>query len=118
LKAETARESAPSIRYADADEAMVADSVGKPRLSTWRMWGLSEEKQESTMTSSFEGKALFPRIDHNPRREGTLGFNSMKIILRNPGITYAEFLSKGGRNKDLHWEVMRKRVVVKRVTNH
>lgn len=39
--------------------------------------------------------------DTNPRREGTHGHKSLQIIVKNPGITYEEYLKKGGRRVDL-----------------
>ena len=48
----------------------------------------------------------------NPRRAGTHGHKSMEIIIKNPGITVADFVKKGGRLNDLRWDVEHKSVSV------
>lgn len=66
-------------------------------------------------TSAHAGKKLHPvaakckKTDENktgnPRREGSHGHKSMKIIIDNPGITFEDFIKKGGRAMDLDWDV-------------
>jgi hypothetical protein len=55
------------------------------------------------------GKGLYPTQSTvekgNPRRENTHGRKSLQIIIDNPGISYEDFLTKGGRNKDLLWDI-------------
>jgi hypothetical protein len=62
--------------------------------------------------SAYEGKKLYPVADAckdgNPRRAGSAGHKSMEIIIKNPGITYEEFIKKGGRAKDVLWDVAKK----------
>jgi hypothetical protein len=55
--------------------------------------------------SSIASKPLFPTVATNPRRKDSCGFHSMKIILRNPGITYEDFVAKGGRPVDVRWDI-------------
>jgi len=42
-------------------------------------------------------------VRRNPRQEGTWGFQSFALI-RN-GMTIDKFLAKGGRRKDLRWDL-------------
>lgn len=49
---------------------------------------------------------IYPKVKENPRKANTFGWYSMKIILDNPdGIQYEAFIKKGGRAKDLTWDV-------------
>lgn len=54
------------------------------------------------------GQFIYPTTKcggRNPRREGTHGWKSMKIILDSPGITTAEYFRQGGRPNDLKWDI-------------
>ena len=31
----------------------------------------------------------------------------MQIVINNPGISYEKFISKGGRTRDLDWDIKR-----------
>lgn len=59
------------------------------------------------LTASAEAKKA------NPRKEGSHGYRSMEIIRNNPGITYEEFIAKGGRGNDLEWDVTKGNVTTK-----
>ena len=49
---------------------------------------------------------IYPKVKDNPRKVNTFGWHSMQIILDNPdGISYESFIKKGGRAKDLTWDV-------------
>jgi len=49
---------------------------------------------------------IYPKVKDNPRKANTFGWYSMQIILDNPdGIQYEAFIKKGGRAKDLTWDV-------------
>jgi hypothetical protein len=51
-------------------------------------------------------------VEENPRREKTFGFKSMAIWLlknRRP-MTVETFVEKGGRLRDLHWDLEAKHV--------
>lgn len=63
-------------------------------------------KTRAARKSAFTGHALFPATEENknPRREGTHGHKSFEVIRENPGITYEDFLEKGGRLVDLKWD--------------
>jgi hypothetical protein len=51
------------------------------------------------------GKHLYPLVGKNPRRPGSFGHFSMQIILDEPGISYEEYIKKGGRSNDLNWDI-------------
>ena len=57
--------------------------------------------------SKFTGKTIKATRKDNPRRKGTLGFRSYAIILQSRGrkISYKQFIIKGGRAKDLAWDI-------------
>lgn len=61
-------------------------------------------------TSAFSGKTITKLVDKNPRREGTHGFNSFALIKN--GMTYEQYVEKGGRRNDLQWDVDHKFVKV------
>jgi hypothetical protein len=42
-------------------------------------------------------------VKRNPRQEGTWGFQSFSLI--RSGMTVDKFLAKGGRRKDLRWDL-------------
>jgi hypothetical protein len=54
-------------------------------------------------TSAFSGKRITRQTKDNPRREGTFGFKSFALI--KDGMTYEDYIAKGGRRKDLDWDV-------------
>jgi hypothetical protein len=66
-------------------------------------------KAESTgvrgRKSEFSGLQLYASKETNTRKVGSFGHASMEIIFANPGISYEEFISKGGRGNDLKWDV-------------
>lgn len=51
------------------------------------------------------GKNLVAKVETNPRRPNSHGFRSLQIILDNPNISAEEFVAKGGRHKDLRWDI-------------
>lgn len=61
-----------------------------------------------------QGYAYWMRTNPNgnPRHPGTFGFRSMEIIISNPGLTRDEFISQGGRYKDLRWDLARGHVLI------
>jgi len=57
-------------------------------------------------TGEFAGKVVFARKDVNPRRAGTAGFHSFEIIRgKKEGVSYADYISAGGRPNDLRWDI-------------
>lgn len=55
--------------------------------------------------SGFAGYRITATKPVNPRRLNTFGWRSMEIVYANPGITYEEYIAKGGRNVDLRWDI-------------
>lgn len=59
--------------------------------------------------SSLAGKTLWMSektlIQGNTRRVGSFGWVSMEVIIKDPGITYEDFIRDGGRSVDLRWDI-------------
>ena len=72
---------------------------------------MSEEKLKRGRKSQYAGKKLYRKTQENPRRKGSHGFHSFEVI--EDGITYEEFLERGGRLKDLDWDISKGHVTVK-----
>lgn len=53
--------------------------------------------------SAFVGKKIYKKVQDNPRREGTNGYNSFALI-RN-GMKYEDYVAAGGRPQDLAWDL-------------
>ena len=49
---------------------------------------------------------IVPTVDGNPRRKGSFGHKSFSIIAgaRKP-VQVEQFVNKGGRLRDLHWDI-------------
>lgn len=62
-------------------------------------------------TCQHAGKKIFKVAKENPRREGTNGYNSFKVI--KDGMTYEQYIAKGGRLVDLNWDIEKGYVKVK-----
>ena len=59
--------------------------------------------------SRYSGKTIRAKADSNPRRVGSHGFRSTEIVLgaMPQGIVYEEYKARGGRTKDLAWDIAR-----------
>ena len=66
---------------------------------------MAKNTESLTAAATIAGKPLYPATNDNPRRKGTHGHKSMAIILRHPGISYEDFIAKGGRYRDLWWDM-------------
>jgi hypothetical protein len=65
-------------------------------------------------TSKFAGKQIICLRKDNPRREGTCGWKSYNILLKNKGkMSYDAYKAAGGRNNDLQWDLDHNFVSVK-----
>ena len=64
--------------------------------------------------SFFKGRKLTTDLIVNPRRRESHGFNSLDIVIKNKGLTYEDFISKGGRRQDLAWDLAKGRIRFKR----
>lgn len=51
-----------------------------------------------------EGKTIHKLATKNPRREGTHGHASWEAL--KSGMTYAQYIEAGGRNRDLRWDIL------------
>lgn len=101
----------PVIEYLAKPGQQPASLGGKePKVKTKRQRAAGAENKRGRV-SQFEGKKIFKLVDGNPRREGTHGYKSYALI--TSGMLYETFLEKGGRPKDLAWDVEHKFVEVK-----
>lgn len=75
----------------------------------------AEKPKAAPKKSQYAGKILTATVDENPRKAGTAGHKSFAIVLKNPGITYEDYVKNGGRSNDLQWDVERKRIKVTKV---
>jgi len=64
--------------------------------------------------SIYKGRKITTDLLVNPRREESHGYNSLNIVIKNKGLTYEEYVSKGGRRQDLAWDIEKGRVRIKR----
>ena len=65
--------------------------------------------------SKYAGMSLYSFTDSNHRRQGSFGYHSMQIIIENNGISYEDYISKGGRTRDLEWDLDNSHVAVRKV---
>jgi hypothetical protein len=58
-------------------------------------------------TAGLAGSILKATKTENPRRPGSHGFRSLQLIIDagEAGITFEDFIKKGGRNKDAKWDI-------------
>lgn len=86
----------------------------EPKPVTTAVPALRRGRKPGAKTDQYIGKLIRPLVKENPRRVGSHGFRSMKIILDKPdGISVEAFLASGGRMKDLSWDLKFKHVVIK-----
>jgi len=57
-----------------------------------------------SMTSKFAGLKFYAVGDANPRRKGSIGFKSHALIRKNPGLTYEQYVEKGGVPASLRYD--------------
>ena len=74
----------------------------------------SGAKKASQSTRQFIDASLkiIKKVSDNPRREGTFGYKSFQLI--KSGMTVEQFVKKGGRLRDLHWDVDHEYVELKK----
>lgn len=61
------------------------------------------KSEKSTKTLKFTETIIIKDVRRNPRQEGTWGYQSFSYI--RSGMTVDKFLAKGGRRKDLRWDL-------------
>lgn len=66
--------------------------------------------------SQFSSMLLKATVKTNTRREGTHGHKSLGIILAagDKGISYEDYISKGGRLNDLNWDINKDNVTAEK----
>ena len=75
---------------------------------------VAQKKNGRGRKSSFIGSRIVSTKTVNPRRPGSHGWRSMKIIIESgpDGISYEDFIAAGGRAVDLRWDVAHGNVMV------
>ena len=109
IDAPTTKVEAPKAKKAaKAPAKPEAKEEAKPKAAR-------EPKTDRRTPKDLEGKKLYFKGDgkENPRREGTHGHKSLQIIIDHKGITFDDFVKKGGRPKDLYWDMEYDRIEVK-----
>ncbi|MAE81412.1 MAG: hypothetical protein CMB80_01660 [Flammeovirgaceae bacterium] len=71
-------------------------------------------KRKTESKGKFANAKIYPMTDINPRKEKTIAYHAFQIILDNPGITYEDYLSKGGRYNDLAYDNARNRCFIEK----
>lgn len=66
---------------------------------------VAEPEGQAGRVSMYAGKVIVKLVDENPRREGTHGFNSWKLLRKN--MTYEQYITAGGRREDLAWDLLK-----------
>jgi len=56
----------------------------------------------SPKRASYSGRVIVPLVATNPRKPGTVGFNSWNRITF--GMTYDAYILAGGRRQDIDWD--------------
>jgi deoxyribonuclease (pyrimidine dimer) len=103
--------SPPEQEEPETMENVETEVAKKPRVKAPKAPKAESTQPKARRVSAYSGKSLHPAkfADDgsavNPRREGSHGFNSMQIIISNPGISFEEYISSGGRLNDLAWDI-------------
>lgn len=76
--------------------------------------GKTTKKPSASVARTFldHDLKIVKKATANPRREGTHGFESFALI--KSGMTIAQFVAKGGRLRDLHWDLSHDYVELKK----
>lgn len=61
--------------------------------------------------SKFSGKKIYLLVESNPRREGTEGHQNFELYAS--GLSYEDYISKGGKANHLTWDIEHNYVEVK-----
>ena len=62
-------------------------------------------KRAASSKNKYAGMHFRAVHEINPRRENTFGHHSYQIISDNKGISYEDYIAKGGRSNDLKWDL-------------
>ena len=83
-----------------------AKNAAKPKAAKkGKANGDATETKRKGRPSPLYGKKIKCLVKDNPRRAGTNGYHSMKIILENPNMLVEDFVANGGRIVDLKWDM-------------
>jgi hypothetical protein len=97
-------------------EAPVATTVNETMNELRTLKAAAPKKTKSAFPPAMK---IFPAkgLTENPRREGGFGYKAMDVVLRNPGISYEEYVVCGGRKQDLAWDLAKGNVTLEFPTN-
>mgnify|MGYP005829755713 CR=1 FL=1 len=74
------------------------------RKSAKKLTKLSKNQKEAIERNRIEPTLkIVKTVDENPRRKNTFGYKSFQKIKN--GMTVEQFIEKGGRLRDLHWDI-------------
>lgn len=71
-------------------------------------------KRKAVKKGKYANAKIYPMTDVNPRKEKTIAYHAFQIILDNPGITYEDYISKGGHYNDLAYDHARNRCSIEK----
>jgi hypothetical protein len=100
---------------ADAGEGEPQPRSGKKTRAAKPRQAKNGASREGNKRNKFAGHRLYSKCEANPRRAGSIGHGSHELILKNPGMTYEEFLEKGGVPAALQWDVEKDLVRIEKV---
>ena len=103
------------IRYRKFNEDMLLFELVNSQTATGHVQTDNRKKNTSQKSfgelvhsgkqSKFSGKRIYKKIDYNPRQKNIWGYSSWELI--EDGMTYEEYISAGGRSRDLNWDLER-----------
>lgn len=110
----TANNSAKSTAAAKKSTVVAIDAPAKKRTKKAATKKAAAKKTAVAVERNFldHGLHIVKTVEGNPRREGTHGHESFAKIKN--GMTIEQFISKGGRLRDLHWDMSHKYVQLKK----
>jgi hypothetical protein len=102
-----------------APKDTTASKGGTATTATGGAKGTAKPKAEGEgrgRKSQYSGMTLRATVEANPRREGSHGFKSLGLILAagKNGISYEDYIKKGGRLNDLVWDINKDHVVAEK----
>ena len=100
------KDKAKAKNAAKPKAAKKAKNAAKPKAAKkGKANGDATETKRKGRPSPLYGKKIKCLVKDNPRRAGTNGYHSMKIILENPNMLVEDFVANGGRIVDLKWDM-------------
>lgn len=104
----------PEVSAAEEKQPEEAAPAKSRKEKRPREDGAEETRGRKKGSGTFAGKTLIGKKDVNPRRPGSHGFKSYEIIREAgaKGISYEDYIARGGRGNDLRWDIAHKWVDV------